>query len=127
MATTAAELNQHLSGFYGSEQYHRDVFCFITDGVKAMMEKAEAGWLVSDIGAVMIAPDTPKVRGHGIVFWTLTVKAGKGTLICQRDSGQPILYQQEYAHTDFPEGTWKFYFNENVVGKLGLLYLPSEY
>ncbi len=118
----AADLRSTLSHFTGTSRYIRDPFTGLlyTDGVVHMAERAEAHWLLSDIGAVFRLH--PKVRGIGFQLWILFVNDQReAVLTCQEDSNMPALYEQKYEYTDFPAGTWKMYLID------GVLMLPSEY
>jgi len=50
----ASDLRSALSHFTGTAQYIHDPFTTLihTDGIEHLAERAEAHWLVSDIGAV---------------------------------------------------------------------------
>jgi len=104
--------------FSGTENYYRTPTCQITDGMKAVADQAGAYWLVTDIGAYML---DPVLKTYPIVFWVLKVKDGKAVLEAWDDIPGKRLFSHHYAHTDFPEGEWKLYYQDNV------LFLPSEY
>ena len=81
-------------------------------------EKAGAFWLVDAIASYQTKS---KVRALDIQFWFLNVKDGKAELYCHEDSGMPKIVRQKFDYTDFPDGEWKFYVQNNV------LMLPQEY
>lgn len=112
------ELRELMEQFSGTEQYHNAMVCKITDGMKAVADKAGAYWLVTEIGAHM---KKPELKRHEMVFWLLKVKDGKADLEAWDDIPGNLLFKEHIAYTDFPEGEWKFYYQQ------GVLFLPSEY
>ena len=67
----ASDLKSSLSHFSGTSRYIRDPFTGLmhTDGIEHLAERAEAHWLVSDIGAVF--RHHPKVKEIPFQLWTL--------------------------------------------------------
>jgi hypothetical protein len=120
---SAKELADLMEQFCGTEQYYRLTSCLITDGMKAVADRAGAYWLAEDIGCFSMEIAERYHHLHPIIFWVLTVKDGKASLVAWDDipSENPPLYQHHYDYTDFPEGDWKFYYQQGVV------FLPSEY
>jgi len=119
---SAIDLKSLLTHFTGTTRYIRDPFTGLihTDGIEYLAERAEAQWLISDIGAVFHSH--PNVREIAFQLWSLTVdEDNSAVLICQEDCKTPILYEQRYEYTDFPVGTWKMYLIN------GVLMVPSEY
>ena len=117
----ASDLKSSLSHFSGISRYIRDPFTGLmhTDGIEHLAERAEAHWLVSDIGAVF---RYPKIKDVPFQLWALTVtEDNKAVLTCREDCDMPVIYEQKYEYTDFPVGTWKMYLVD------GVLMLPSEY
>lgn len=121
--------------------YHRWSFLFrchvLSDGAWQMAEEHGAYWLMDAIASYH-SRCMKNAMLREIQFWTLTVKNGKGTLICQSDSGQkPIITQK--MDTDFPEGETKlwvalhFHLKKMVTpsdfgGEMAwVIYLPSEH
>ncbi|MEI6795823.1 MAG: DUF6876 family protein [Methanomassiliicoccales archaeon] len=123
MSATAAQLNEILAQSYGTERYHQHFGVAITDGVKAIIDKANSHWLVSDLGVNMNMIPALKTYGVGnIIFWTLTVKKdGSANMDAWTDAGGTMLHRQHYDITDFPVGVWKFYWQR------GVLMVPNEY
>lgn len=118
----ASDLKSSLSHFTGTSRYIRDPFTGMmhTDGIEHLAERAEAHWLVSDIGAVFRYH--PKVKEIPFQLWTLTVdEENRAVLTCQEDCDMSVIYEQKYEYTDFPVGTWKMYLID------GVLLVPSEY
>ena len=118
----AADLRSALVHFTGTSRYIRDPFTGLmhTDWIEHMAERAEAHWLVSDIGAVF--RHDPKVKEMRFQLWTLIVDdENTAVLSCSEDCDVPAVYEQKYEYTDFPAGTWKMYIVD------GVLMIPSEY
>ena len=118
----ALDLKSSLSHFTGTSRYIRDPFTGLmhTDGIGHLADRAEAHWLLSDIGAVF--GHHPKVKEMPFQLWALVVDEDrKAILTCREDCNTPAIYEQNYEYTDFPVGTWKMYLID------GVLMLPSEY
>jgi len=118
----AWELRSTLSNFTGTACHICDPLTglLFSDGIEHLADRAEANWLLSDIGAVF--RHHPKVKGVRFQLWTLFVdKDHTAVLTCREDSGEPVIYEQKYEYTDFPVGTWKMYLVD------GVLMVPSEY
>lgn len=101
---SATELQSHLSGFYGTEQYHRLTFnpgLVFTDGCRALAENGGAYWLMDAIASHQPkAMRDPALRD--IQFWTLKVKEDRSAVLtCERDSGD-VAITQKIPATDFP-------------------------
>ncbi len=117
---TPEALRELMDGFSGTENYYATLTCRITDGMKAVLEAAGAGWLVVDIGAYSIKKQFN--RTHPIIFWVLKVKDDHtADLEAWDDIPGNRLFKKHYSFTDFPVGEWKFYYQQ------GVLFLPSEY
>lgn len=110
------QLDQELQGYSGTEQYHKYYKCFLTDGVKAMADKAGAFWLLDIIMSYQV-----KHGDKPFQVWTLKVKDMVGLVTMQEDTGEPALVKQKIEYTDFPEGEFKLYCIDRVI------LLPSEY
>ena len=109
-----------LSQFTGTEAYHR-TFLFNgdlvhTDGVQYFADTAGCYWLL-DIIATEIFPLTEHEPFLSIQF---AVEDGIGD-ICVEDGDCKVLKQKHIAHTDCPDGLYKFFLTDNV------LMLTSEY
>lgn len=99
----ADELKRGLSGFYGTDQYHRlTIFPgFVgTDGVAYLAKNAECFWLIDEIAIINKTVDSVK-KLEDIQFWQFTVHGNKGVLVCCEDEGKPV-YEKEIDYTDFP-------------------------
>ena len=118
----ASDLRSSLSHFTGTSRYIHDPFTTLihTDGIEHLAERAEAHWLLTDIGAVFRFH--PAVKGVRFQLWILAVdRENKAVLTCREDSDTPVIYEQKYEYTDFPVGSWKMYLVD------GVLMVPSEY
>jgi len=118
----ASDLKSSISHFTGTAPYIWNPFTGLihTDGIEHLAQRAEAHWLVSDIGAVFRYH--PKVKGIPFQLWMLSVDDdNKAVLTCREDCDTPIIYEQNYVYIDFPVGTWKMYLID------GVLMVPSEY
>ena len=80
-----------------------------TDDVKNVVDKAEAGWLLSDILVLLTA-----LKRRDFTSIKLTVKDKKAILLLT-DGNFGKVYEQVYKYTDFPEGEWIFFFQDNVL------------
>jgi hypothetical protein len=119
---TACELRSTLSHFSGTSSYVRDPLTGLlyTEGIVHLADRAEAHWLITDIGAVFRFH--PAVKGVRFQLWILAVdRENKAVLTCREDSDTPVIYEQKYEYTDFPVGSWKMYLVD------GVLMVPSEY
>ena len=69
----ALDLKSSLSHFTGTSRYIRDPFTGLmhTDGIGHLADRAEAHWLLSDIGAVF--RHHPKVKEMPFQLWALVV------------------------------------------------------
>ena len=118
------ELESGLSGFYGTEGFHK--LCILsdllaTDGVAYLCEKASCYWLFDAIASYQKACRKDAML-KDMQFWTLKVNLKKqsAVLICERDKGD-VAFRQKIEYTDFPLSEIKFYVQNKVV------MLPSEY
>ena len=107
----------NLSGFTGTEQYHKltafgHFVC--TDGVHYVAEQGRAYWLVDAIASYQ-----HKLRGEEFQCWNLKVKGNTAVLTCD-DGNDKELIRQEIEYTDFPQDI-KMYLTNDV------LMLTSEY
>jgi hypothetical protein len=112
---------QELDQFCGSgEVYQHWLKAFVySDGVKYLVEKARAFWLLDAIGSyqpqLLSDPMLQKLQ-----IWTLTVEGKKGRLVCEKDS-DIVVVSQKIPYTDFPLPEISLFLVE------GVLLLPSEY
>jgi len=126
---TMSEIQKEISGFSGTEQYHK---CSIvpnyvcTDGVAHLAEFAKCYWLLDAIASYQ--------RTESMQFWKLTIKDKKAELIMQEDSGLPILVKQKFTYTDLPDGEINIWIGIQRTSSrdedntnLYVMMLPSEY
>lgn len=116
---TTEELKNEMHQHYGTSQYHRTLLVKMTDGMKAVCDKARAYWLVDAIGSHYRT--NRKLFGMPMIFWRLTVKDESAVLEAFDDIPGKRIVRQRIEYTDFPAGEWIFYQQADVV------FLPSEY
>jgi hypothetical protein len=109
-----------LSQFTGTEAYHR-TFLFNadlvhTDGVQYFADNAGCYWFL-DIVATEFYPLT---EHEPFLSIQLVVEDGIAD-ICVEDGDLKVLKQKHIAHTDCPDGIYRFFLTDNV------LMLTSEY
>lgn len=116
----AKELITRMQQYTGTMNYHKLTLTSLlaTDGILMIAEKAGAYWLIDAIGSYQA---NPKVKSLLIQFWTLEVKDNTAVLYCVEDYGMPRIIEQEIDYTNFPEGSWKFYVQNEIM------MLPGEY
>lgn len=130
---TANQLEQGLSGFYGTEDYHFfNSLCrkvVLTDGTKFLADNAGAYWLMDIIGSVYTAhPNRKQFWEDGFAIWTLKVEGTHGIVTADDGRGH-IFYTQEIQRVDFllPEIELNVALGETVNdGLLMVIMLPSE-
>jgi len=111
-------IKENLQQCIGTENYYQPFLGLkYTDGVKMLADDAECHWLISDLGIAA------KLEFSHIPFqlWKLRVKDKIGLLTMQEDTDAPILYEQKYEYTEFPEGEIELYVFDDII------LLPSEY
>ena len=105
--------------FSGSQAYYRHwLGARYNDGVKFLVEKAQAYWLLDLIESWQTKR---VVRREPLQVWTLTVDLKKNKAVAVCDDGNGIkLCTQRIPYTDFPLPEIKLYRIDNVI------LLPSE-
>ena len=135
---TAEQLEQELSHFFGTEEYHKyspRMFpqMLLTDGASHLAEKAHAYWLMDIISSV--APEKVN-KGHDFMVAWLTKKEDGAEFILddgnwsesQPQQPRNILYKQEIEYTDFPLDKIRLFVSFlNDSSRHILIMLPSEY
>lgn len=116
---TATKLD--LSQFTGTENYYRTNPLFApdmvhTDGVQYFADTAGCYWLLDIIATEYF----PLMKKEGFLSIQFVVEDGIGD-ICVEDGDCKVLKQKHIAHTDCPDGLYKFFLTDNV------LMLTSEY
>jgi hypothetical protein len=89
-----------------------------TEGVKHLAERARCYWLINTI-ALLQARALRDAWLREFQLWELHVKAGRGTLICSRDS-ENEAFRLEFKLTNFPLHYVRLYVRSTV------LLLPNE-
>ena len=114
-----------LSQFFGTENYYRTNPLFApdmmhTDGVQYFADTAGCYWLL-DIIATEYLPLTNRHEfQYDFLSIQFVVEGGIGD-ICVEDGDCKVIKQKHIAHTDCPDGIYKFFLTDNV------LMLTSEY
>jgi len=109
-----------ISQSIGTTQYHKfsalPFFPVITDGVKAVADKAGAYWLIDVIGSYQLERKLDKA----FQVWKLSVdlENGKGVVYGYNDT--ELIITQEIDYTDFPLEEIKLYLMDGVI------LLPNE-
>ena len=115
---TSTELTQ----FTGTETWYRHPIVrkmLYTDGIRFMMNKAGAYWLIDEIAFQQFHP---RVKTEEFQVWILAVnlEASTAALRCEEGNGR-VLCSKQIPYTDFPLAEIKIYVSDNVI------LLPSEY
>lgn len=90
-----------------------------TDGIRYMINKAGAYWLIDEIAFQQYHP---RVKTGEFQVWVLGVDLDQstGSLRCE-DGNDRLLCSKQIPFTDFPLAEIKIYVSDNVI------LLPSEY
>jgi hypothetical protein len=119
---TVEEIENGLSQCYCTSQYHKHwLGKLYTDGVKFLIDSADAHWLLD----LIFSYD----RREEFQVWKMVVtrKIVQGrnktcaVVTMKTDSGKPILIQQKIPFTDFPLDEITLWVED------GVLLLPSEH
>jgi hypothetical protein len=110
-----------LAQFTGTENWYRHPIVgkmLYTDGIRYMMNKAGAYWLIDEIAFQQYHP---RVKTEEFQVWVLIVdlEQSTGALKCEDGNGR-ILCSKQIPYTDFPLAEIKIYVSDNVI------LLPSE-
>ena len=112
------DLNNQLEGFYGTESYfYKHWVGVFTDGIKAMADQFRAYWLID----LVFSYQDKKINSIPFQIWEIVSTGDKATVEMKEDTDKPILVRQKIGYTDFPKGTLKMYYIDDV------LMLPNEY
>ena len=108
----STELENIMSYCYGTENYYKiPQYSFKhTDGIKTFCEKADAYWLLDIVESVC---RTHKEIHNDFILIELSVNKDNQATITFEDA-KKTFYKQQISFTDCPEGTWRFYFDNNV-------------
>lgn len=124
---TTEQLQEKLSNYYGSLTFTRITpWVILTEGAVAFAEGAEAWWLMTDIASVI-----PALPSDSFYDAELLVRNG-GAVLTIGDGNGKVLYTHTYTHTDCPNGTWKFFIEQDWEHttedmKVFCILLPSEH
>ena len=112
-------LNDNFRMCVGSENCYKCLGGnYYTDGIKEMAERYKAYWLID----VVMSYQSGKIKGVPFQVWEIvTDNSFRAVVEMKEDTDQLFLVRQKIPYTDFPEGTFKMYFINNI------LLLPSEY
>ena len=105
-------LSNLMSYCYGTEHYYTNpIYSFkYTDGVKIFCENAQSYWLLDIVNSVC---RFYKRMHQDLIIIKLEVNKDNKASISFEDT-YGIFFSQIVPFTDCPEGTWLFYFNDNV-------------
>ena len=106
------DLSNLMSYCYGTEHYYTNpIHSFkYTDGVKTFCENAQSYWLLDIVNSVC---RFYKRMHQDLIIIKLEVNKDNKASISFEDT-YGIFFSQIVPFTDCPEGTWMFYFNDNV-------------
>ena len=90
---------------------------YYTIGIKNFIEKHEASWITDYIFSLQLKK---KIRQEPFQSWVFKVKDNKCNVEVT-DGNRKSLYKGKIPFTDLEDGTYKFWFVDNV------LLLPEEY
>ena len=108
----SSDLSNLMSYCYGTEHYYNNpIHSFkYTDGVKIFCENAQSYWLLDIVNSVC---RFYKRMHQDLIIIKLEVNKDNKASISFEDT-YGIFFSQIVPFTDCPEGTWMFYFNDNV-------------
>ena len=108
----SSDLSNLMSYCYGTEHYYTNpIHSFkYTDGVKIFCENAQSYWLLDIVNSVC---RFYKRMHQDLIIIKLEVNKDNKASISFEDT-YGIFFSQIIPFTDCPEGTWMFYFNDNV-------------
>ena len=108
----SSDLSNLMSYFYGTEHYYTNpIYSFkYTDGVKIFCENAQSYWLLDIVKSV--CRFYKRMHLDLIIIKLIVNQDNKASITFEDTYG--IFFSQIVPFTDCPEGTWLFYFNDNV-------------
>jgi len=113
------ELEEQLSQFIGTTQYHPSSFgrLNITDGVNYLREEVGCHWLIDIIESYQ-----HKLKNISFQIWGIRVYEDKSAMVyCKEDTDEAPIVTQYLNYTDFPLEHFELYCIDGVV------LLKSEY
>ncbi len=113
---------ENLAAFKGTTKWYRHPVVkkmLYTDGIKYVVERAAAYWLLDEITYQQYYP---RVKNEEFQVWILSVDPDKCSAVLSCDDGNGrILCTKRIDYTDFPLAEIKIYVANNVI------LLPGEY
>ena len=108
----SSDLSNLMAYCYGTEHYYTNpIHSFkYTDGVNIFCENAQSYWLLDIVNSVC---RFYKRMHQDLIIIKLEVNKDNKASISFEDT-YGIFFSQIVPFTDCPEGTWMFYFNDNV-------------
>jgi len=116
-----------LSGFTGTYEYHKLSLGGLkfTDGWAFLAQDLGCFWLADIVSSVQHLPKIQEKQSF--IVWRIVVKDSEAVVTAYSDSDgtdkdgnsiysdDKLLYKQEIKYTDFPEGTFEWYQEGDVV------------
>ena len=108
----SSDLSNLMSYCYGTEHYYTNpIYSFkYTDGIKTFCENAQCYWLLDIVNSV--CRFYKRMHQDLIIIKLIVNKDNKASISFEDTYG--IFFSQIVPFTDCPEGTWMFYFKDNV-------------
>lgn len=104
------ELKAIMDNYSGTENYYYSPLMTMryTDGVRAFVKNAEAGWFLADVCAYK---EYAKKKSPNEYMFSvhLMVNDSKADLVFKDGDGH-IDYVHHYSYTDCPDGDWVFFY-----------------
>jgi len=136
---TKEELEEKLTGYIGTEQYHITnpfiPIMRVTDGVKAFADLTGGYWFIDEIGLRLKKIWNKDLNNlFAVVF--LTSKNGKANCEVYSDYDSDLTKAENKKYrlcgfkidfTDMVEGTHKFYLQRDYTTYKTVMLLPMEY
>lgn len=111
-----------LGQFTGSETWYRHGLVpgvVYTEGVRYVVEKAGAHWLIDKIATLQM---DPVVAHNPFQVWKLEITEGvQGATLTMEDGDNNKVYTEDIDFTDFPEPGITLWFTDKTI------LLPGEY
>lgn len=124
---TPEYIKTNLSGFTGTEQYHRFSLLWrnvlLTDGAKFLADNAECFWLFDIIASAQLKN---AVKAEEFQVWNLVKTGSKAIVKASNGNDDNQIYTQAIPYTDFPLDSIKLYAIRDFEGTL-IVMLTSEY
>ena len=112
-----------LSGFTGTSEYHKLTMfggLKFTDGWAHLAQEVGAFWLADIVASVQYKKKV--IDNRNFIVWRIVVKDNEAVVDSYSDSEEDgtyskdkLIYKQKINYTDFPEGTFEWYQQGDVV------------